>query len=579
MWGRDEWLIVLLLPSGLVPGADECPVPEVVRLENVPHDPHVAFTLLRDGGAVEQGTVVVYQPPRSTAVWGAEYTTALDAIKSIGGCDVHGWPHAVYRPKAALCPELTPSNAESPGRVVQSPHSDVAWLEPRWYSWVPAAANVTSSDASPQRGGATNVAVANHGSPTWTGAIRGMVPEAETIEAAAYLIHTPPSGHTVHIVDASMIGAHMRRAQEALYRGIKGPTPHMVNQHALNWILEGLRRLPRRIGGPHHQVVRQSSHLAATPLEERDFTAAHAKAPPVHLLLRKDLLVPRDNGELEPHVPSMQALEQVKEVEWRSLAAHTRAHTPLAGACEAVPLGAVHHGPTHRNLQRARDGRLSTMQVMRRWRQKITRTVIPAHPCIFCGGPEEDTGHMRILCARDAAVARLLCESVEEFTAELPLADRAMEFLAWKQHGCRWTESLRTGVVPGDLKWLFAAVRAASSRGSPKAKLFSEDMIHIGEDVYARRNHRLTQIMQQPMQDRGKAVYAFLRADTPFCLPAGRVRQMPPWNPYDGLPGNLQTTFQRAPLHALLVSRSYITYDEAMFTFPQWMTAAGAFSQ
>ena len=82
--------------------------------------------------------------------------------------------------------------------------------------------------------------------------------------------------------------------------------------------------------------------------------------------------------------------------------------------------------------------------------------------------------------------------------------------------------------------------------------------------MYAWRNHRPTQIMQLPMQDWRKAVYAFLRGDTPFCLPAGRVRQVPPWNPYDGLPGNLQAAFQRAPLHALLVSRSYIRYKEAM---------------
>ena len=285
----------------------------------------------------------------------------------------------------------------------------------------------------------------------------------------------------------------------------------------------------------------------------RDFAAAHAKAPPVHLLLPKEhgtLLVPRDDGELEPHVPSMQALQQV--MEWRSLAVRTRAHTLLAGACEAPPLGAVHHGPTHGNLLRARDGRLSTMQIMRRWRQKLTRTAIPAHPCIFCGGPGEDIGHMSLLCARDEAVARLLCGSVEEWTAELFLTDRAMGFLAWKEHGCRWTESLMTGVIPGDLKRLFAAVRAASSRGSAKAKLFMKDMIQIVEEVYARRNHRLTHFMQLPMQDRRRAAYTFLRGDTPFCPPAGRVRQQPPRNPYDGLPGNLQATFQRAPLQCVV---------------------------
>ena len=98
--------------------------------------------------------------------------------------------------------------------------------------------------------------------------------------------------------------------------------------------------------------------------------------------------------------------------------------------------------------------------------------------------------------------------------------------------------------------------------------------------MYARRNHRLTQIMQLPMQDRTRAVYAFLRGDTPFCPPAGRIQQRPPWNPFAGLPGDLPATFQRAPLHALLVPRSGIVHEEAMSLFPHWMAAvAQAFSQ
>ena len=219
------------------------------------------------------------------------------------------------------------------------------------------AAKVTSSNASAQEDGVTNVAVASHGNPTWTGAIRGMVPEAEIIEAAAYLLHTPLSSHTVYVVDAYIMGAHPCRAQDARYCGIKGPTSHFINRHALSWVVEGLRRLPSRVGGAHRRVVRQSSHLAAVPLEEPDFAAAHAKAPPVHLPLPKEHathLVPDEDGVLEPHVPSMRALEQFREVVWNALAARTRAHTPLAGACEAVPLGTVHHGPTHRDLLRAR---------------------------------------------------------------------------------------------------------------------------------------------------------------------------------------------------------------------------------
>ena len=132
------------------------------------------------------------------------------------------------------------------------------------------------------------------------------------------------------------------------------------------------------------------------------------------------------------------------------------------------------------------------------------------------------------------------------------------------------------GVVPGDLKRQFAAVRAASSRGPAKAKLFMEDMVQVGEDVYARRNHRLSLIMQLPMQDRRRAVYAFLRGDTPFCPPAGRIQRRPPWNPFAGLPGDLQSTFQRAPLHALLVPRSYIAHEESHVLVPSLDGGGGA---
>ena len=130
-------------------------------------------------------------------------------------------------------------------------------------------------------------------------------------------------------------------------------------------------------------------------------------------------------------------------------------------------------------------------------------------------------------------------------------------------------------MAPGELKRLFAAVRAASSRGTAKAKLFLQDIIQIGEDGYARRNHRLTKIMQLPPGDWRKATYAFVQGDTPFCPPSRRVRQLPPWNPFDGLPSSLQAAFQRAPLHTLLVSRSYITHNKAMSTLPQWIAGGG----
>ena len=65
----------------------------------------------------------------TTAVWGLEYTTDLDAIKSVCGCDVAWRRHAVYRPKAILSPELTASSAACLGKVTQSPHLSE---HPKW---------------------------------------------------------------------------------------------------------------------------------------------------------------------------------------------------------------------------------------------------------------------------------------------------------------------------------------------------------------------------------------------------------------------------------------------------------------
>ena len=75
--GCSEWAIVLLLPAGPVPDADDCSVPEAVRMPNMSQDAHVSITMLRDGGAVEQGSVVVYQSSCSTTVRGQSIPRSL----------------------------------------------------------------------------------------------------------------------------------------------------------------------------------------------------------------------------------------------------------------------------------------------------------------------------------------------------------------------------------------------------------------------------------------------------------------------------------------------------------------------
>ena len=86
-------------------------------------------------------------------------------------------PHDVHRLGNTVFLELVAAATATLGKGVVRPHSDVAWPEPHKYSWTPAAARVTWSDASPWEEGVINVAVAGHGSPTSIGAIHATVPE------------------------------------------------------------------------------------------------------------------------------------------------------------------------------------------------------------------------------------------------------------------------------------------------------------------------------------------------------------------------------------------------------------------
>ena len=162
-----------------------------------------------------------------------------------------------------------------------------------------------------------------------------------------------------------------------------------------------------------------------------EFAATHNKAEPIHLTLSEEhtrLIMPSNDGAIVPDLPSVNGRRVFHEVAWDPLAAQTKAHTLIANAGEVVHLNSMHHGPTQRNVLRARDQRLPTGQAMRWWQQKVTRQVYPPLPHIFCrgGGAEEDTTHMRMVCERSLEVAKARCARVEDVIGDLPLANKAM---------------------------------------------------------------------------------------------------------------------------------------------------------
>ena len=53
--------------------------------------------------------------------------------------------------------------------------------------------------------------------------------------------HAPVSVHGTRGGRVHHRSASPQGTRGPIYRGIKGPTSHLVNQHALNWIVEGER--------------------------------------------------------------------------------------------------------------------------------------------------------------------------------------------------------------------------------------------------------------------------------------------------------------------------------------------------
>ena len=70
------------------------------------------------------------------------------------------------------------------------------------------------------------------------------------------------------------------------------------------------------------------------------------------------------------------------------------------------------------------------MQAMWRWRQRVIHQVYPKQACILCGGAEEDATYMWSVHERSLEVAEAMCAQVEEFTGDVHLANRAIQFMS-----------------------------------------------------------------------------------------------------------------------------------------------------
>ena len=136
------------------------------------------------------------------------------------------------------------------------------------------------------------------------------------------------------------------------------------------------------------------------------------------------------------------------------------------------------------------------------------------------------------------------------------------------------------GVVPGDLKRLFAALRAARPGALPRPGSLWRTWSRLGKMCMPAGTIGSPRSGSCRCKIEGGRYTRSCEVTHPSARRQGGCNGVRRANPFAGLPGDLRATFQRAPLHALLVPRSCIAHEEAMSLFPHWMAAvAQAFSQ
>ena len=585
---RAEWVIVQVgagqpEPRGLPRGT------ALLVATGVPHDPHMAVHALEDRPE-DTGHLVVHQ--RGGPAWLKEHVTALRSWAStVAGAEIRLHDHPAISPgdtRALSMDQLTHSH---PDVRWHSTDLNAGWLSPTGYYWIPEAWGHTSSDAS--GGGpckhATSVALAADLTRTWAVAISGTVPDGEGV-AASLPLHYGAHRPWVHTVDAEVILHLLRHADRERTTGVPAGAAKVVNQMRLRWLRDGLRARGQHAGHPFW-YVRATSHHSDALLHKADWAASqdtvlqNTPPDPGHA----QLIVAGRDGHLDLRPPTMRVLGEVAQRAQTDHALTHRGHTPLGAAHATAYVHArdLTAAATNRRALRARDGHTPVQRRLRVRKERLSGVAIVPQPCLFCGGPEETPVHMHVGCTHSRLLWPHYRQAVHEAARHLPPGDKALWVASWRSAGATWTEVFCSGLVPEDAEAQLRAITRYDPPGGTSVDDFLHHMLRLGDFAWELRNHRLEQLLHDPLSAAARAHRWLTAAEGDHPPPPPRpdkdfvaslrvvngTLECPPQegpHPYQDLPGGFSRHLQDALFPPWIIGRGSMTAWEARIVGEEW---------
>ena len=203
----------------------------------------------------------------------------------------------------------------------------------------------------------------------------------------------------------------------------------------------------------------------------------------------------------------MRALGEVAQRAQADHALTHRGHTPL-GAVHATAY--VHARnltatATNRRALRARDGHTPVQRRLRVRMERLSGVAVVPQPCLLCGGPEETPVHMHVGCAHSRLLWPHYGQAVHEAARHLTPGDKALWVASWRSAGATWTEVFCSRLVPEDAEAQLHAIARYDTPGGTSVDDFLHHMLRLGDFAWELRNHRLEQLLREPLSAAARA--------------------------------------------------------------------------
>ena len=271
-----------------------------------------------------------------------------------------------------------------------------------------------------------------------------------------------------------------------------------------------------------------------------------------------------------------------------------RGHTPLGAAHATAYVHARDLTATATNHQAlwARDGHTPVQRRLRVRKEGLSGIAVLPQPCPLCGGPEETPVHMHVRYAHSRLLWPHYRQAVHEAAHHLPPGDKALWVASSRSAGAAWTEVLCSGLVPEEVEAQLRAIARYDPPGGTSVDDFLHHMLRLGNFAWELRNHRLEQLLSEPLSAAAR-VHRWLTAAEGNCPPppprpskdfvaslrvVNGTLECPPQEdprPYRDLPGRFSNHLQDAPFPPWIIGRGSMTAWEARTVGQEWVREWG----